>query len=102
MHLGELFFYDQQDRGLVVKVTGKVHVDGMRDDVGVLGRVGTSEVLVLDEDWAVCLRQRSEGERTTYACLGGTRDGRGIWIPSRGCCCGRLPWIRRFCRVCGR
>jgi len=32
-------------------------------DIGVLGRVDTNEVLVLDDDCVVCRGQRGEGER---------------------------------------
>ena len=49
---------------------GEAHVDGISADVGVLGRMDTSEVLVLDEDWAVCRGQRSEGERTPQVLAG--------------------------------
>ena len=54
----------------MVNVTREVHVDFVGADVGVLGRVDTREVLVLDEDWAVCRGKRDEGERTLHVLTG--------------------------------
>jgi len=54
----------------VVDVMREVHVDFVRADVGVLGRVDTREVLVFDEEWVVCRRQRGEGERTLHVLTG--------------------------------
>ena len=62
--MGEMVGEDREDRGLVVDVVREVHVDRVGSDVGVLGRVNTREVLVLEEDRAVCRGQRGEGERT--------------------------------------
>ena len=39
---------------LVVDVMGKVDVDLVCADVGVLGRVYPREVLVFEENWAIC------------------------------------------------
>ena len=61
--MSKLVLDNRQNRCLVVNITKEVHVDFVRAEIGVLGRVDTSEVLVLDEDWAVCWRQRSESER---------------------------------------
>ena len=63
LHLGELVGEDREDRGLVVGVVRQVHIDRVCADVGVLGRVYTREVLVLEEDRDVCRRQRGEVER---------------------------------------
>ena len=51
--MGELV---SKDGGFVVIVVGEVHVDRVCTDVGVLGRVYSREVLVLDEDRAMCRR----------------------------------------------
>ena len=48
MHLGELVVENRLDRGLVVDVMREVRVDFVGADVGVLGRVDTREVVVLD------------------------------------------------------
>ena len=48
----------------------EVHADFVGADVGVLGRVDTREVLVLDEGWAVIRRKRGEGERTLQVLTG--------------------------------
>ena len=47
----------------MVNVVREVYVDLVGADVGILGRVYTREVLVLEEDRAVCRGQRGEGER---------------------------------------
>ena len=54
MHLGKLVNEDLEDRGLVVYVVRELRVDLICVDVGVLSRVYTREVLVLQEDRAVC------------------------------------------------
>ena len=54
----------------MVNVMGEVHVDFISADVRVLGQVDANEVLVLDEDWAVCRGQRGEGERTLQVLAG--------------------------------
>jgi hypothetical protein len=54
----------------VVNVMREVHVDFISSDVGVLGRVVTSEVLVLDKVWVVCRGQRGEGERNLQVLAG--------------------------------
>ena len=61
--MDELVGDDREDRGLVVYVVGEVHVDRVCVDFGILGRVDTREVLVLQEDWAVCRGYGGEGER---------------------------------------
>ena len=48
----------------MVNITREVHVDYKSANIGVLGRVDTGEVLVVNEDWAMCRGQKSEGERT--------------------------------------
>jgi hypothetical protein len=65
-----MVFENRLDRGLVVNVMGEVHVDFISADVGALGRVDTTEVLVLDEDMDLCRGQRSEGERTLQVLAG--------------------------------
>ena len=57
-------------RGLVVNIMREVHVYFLSANVGVLGRVDTSEILVLDEDWDVCRGQRGEGERALKVLAG--------------------------------
>ncbi len=59
----ELVCEDGSDGEFVVHVVRKVHEDGVCDDVRVLGRVDSREVLVFDEDGNVCRGQGSEGER---------------------------------------
>ena len=61
--MSELVCEDREDRGLVVNVVREVHVDRVCVDGGVLGREYTREVLVLEEDRAVCRGQRGEEER---------------------------------------
>ena len=63
MHLGELVGKDCVDRSLKVNVVGEVYVDFVGADVGILSRVYVREVLVLEEDRAVCRGQGGEGER---------------------------------------
>ena len=41
----------------------EVHVDFVGDDVGAFGGVDPCELLVLNEEWAVRRRRRSECER---------------------------------------
>ena len=47
----------------MVNVVRVVHVDLVCADVGILSRVYTRDVLVLEEDRVVCRGQRGEGER---------------------------------------
>ena len=54
----------------MVNVMVEVHVDFISANVGVLGRVDTTEVLVLDEEWAVCQGHMSEGEMTLQVLAG--------------------------------
>jgi hypothetical protein len=68
--VGELVLENRSDRGLVVNIVGMVDVNCVSVDVGVLGRVDASEVLVLDEDLAVCRGQRGEGERALKVLTG--------------------------------
>ena len=58
------------DDELVVNVVREVHEDGVGADVGVLGRVDTRELLVLEEDRVVCRRHRGENERTLQVLVG--------------------------------
>ncbi len=53
LHVGEPVGEDILDCGLVVGLMKKVHEDGVGDDVQVLRRVNSREVLVLDEDGAM-------------------------------------------------
>ncbi len=53
LHVCKLLGEDCPDGLLVVHVVGKVHVDGVSAYVGVLGRVDSCKVLVIDEDRAV-------------------------------------------------
>ena len=53
LHVGELVVENCSDYGLMACVVGKVHEDGISDDVGVSSRVDLCEVLVLDEDRAM-------------------------------------------------
>ena len=48
-----LLGYDCPVGVLVVHVMGKVHVDGVSDDVGVLSRVNSCKVLVINKDMTV-------------------------------------------------
>ena len=63
LHVGELVGRDLKDGGVVVVVVGEIHVDRVCADVWVFGRVYSREVLVLDEDRAMCQGHRGEGER---------------------------------------
>ena len=54
LHVCKLMGHNCPDGVLVVHVVGKVHVDGVSAYVGVLGRVESFKVLVIDEDRAVC------------------------------------------------
>ena len=63
MHLSELVGEDREDRSLVINAVREVHVDLVCANVGILVRVYTREVLVLEEDRVVCWGQRGEGER---------------------------------------
>ena len=54
----------------MVDFVREVHVGFVGADVGVLGRVDTRKVLVLDEDRAVCRGQRGESERTLQVLTG--------------------------------
>ena len=47
----------------MVDVVRDVYVDLVGDDAGIFGRVYAREVLVLEEDRAVCWGKRGEGER---------------------------------------
>ncbi len=51
--MGKLVGEDRKDGGFVVYVMREVHVDRVRADFWVLGRVYSREVLVLDEYWAM-------------------------------------------------
>ena len=51
------------DRRIVVNVVGEVYVDLVDVDIGILSRVYAREVLVLEEDRAVCRGHGGEGER---------------------------------------
>jgi hypothetical protein len=62
LHLDDLVGEDREDRSLVVNVMGEVYVDLVGCDVGILGRVYSSKVLVLEEYRAMCRGQRVEGE----------------------------------------
>ena len=61
--MNELVGEDREDHSLVVNVVREVHVDLVGVDFGILGRVYTREVLVLEEDRDVCRGQGGEGER---------------------------------------
>ena len=85
----------------MVVVVGEVHVDRVCADVGVLGRVYTREVLVLDEDRAMGRRHRGEGERVLHV-LAGRRvvevDGVSVEnVVAVGC-----RGVDVFCRFCRR
>ena len=45
--------YDSVHGVLEVDVVGEIHVDGVSDNVEVLGRVDSCEVIVIDKDGAV-------------------------------------------------
>ena len=68
--MGESVGEDREDGGLVVCVVGEVHVDRICVDVWVFGRVYSDEVLVLDEYWAMCRRQRGKGEGSLHVLAG--------------------------------
>ena len=61
--MGELVLEHSSNSGLVADIVGEVHVDCVGADVVVFDGVDPCEILVLDEDWAVRRRQRSECER---------------------------------------
>ena len=61
--MGKLVGEDREDRCIVVDVVREVNVDRVCVDDGILGRVYTHEVLVLEEDRVVYRGQRGEGER---------------------------------------
>jgi len=56
LHAGELVLENCTNNGLVVDIMREVHVDCVGVDVGVFGGLDPCEVLVLDEDWAMCRR----------------------------------------------
>jgi hypothetical protein len=53
LHVCKLMGEDCPDGVLVIHVVGKVHVDGVSVDVGVLSRVDSCKVLVIDKDRTV-------------------------------------------------
>ena len=89
--MGELVGEDREDSGLVVDVVGEIYVDRVCADVGVFVRVYSREVLVLDEDRAVCRRHRGEGERALQVLAGqrmvevdGVSLGNAVAVGCRG------------------
>jgi hypothetical protein len=70
LHLDELVGEDREDRSLVGDVVREVYVDLVGAYVGIIGRVCAREVLVLEEEWAVCRGQRGEGERALQVLAG--------------------------------
>ena len=68
--MGELILENRSDRGLVVNIASEVHVDFVSVGVGVLGRVGASEVLILDDEKTVCRGHKRESERALKVLTG--------------------------------
>ena len=70
MYVGKLVCEDRSNRSLVVDIARQVHEDGVGSDIGILGRMNPREILFLDEDFATCRRQRSEGEKALKVLTG--------------------------------